>query len=99
MVPVTIIFEPLSECMLLGMATSFSLAYLFHVDPISTFLSHVLIWFLMDWWLIHVVQNGSLPFNRFQFLVIMLTCPIQPPLRYYMCGPIEKGCQQNHWLH
>lgn len=88
MVPVTIILEPLSECMLLGMATSFSLAYLFHVDPISSFLIHVLIWFLMDWWLIHVVQNGALPFNRFQFLVrlIMLTCPIhQTPLRYYMC--------------
>ena len=69
MVPVTILLEPLSECMLLGLATSWALFYLFFLDPVFFFLLHVLIWFAMDLMLIKVVQNGNLPFNAFEFLV------------------------------
>ena len=69
MVPLTILLEPLSECILLGLLAAWSVFYLFRWDPLSFFLLHILIWFLMDWVLIHVVQNGSLPFNKFEFLV------------------------------
>ena len=63
------LLEPLSECILLGLLAAWSVFYLFRWDPLSFFLLHILIWFLMDWVLIHVVQNGSLPFNKFEFLV------------------------------
>ena len=69
MVPFTIFLEPLSECILLGLLTAWSVFYLFRWDPVSFFLLHILIWFLMDWMLIHVVQNGSLPFNISEFVV------------------------------
>ena len=72
MVPLTILLEPLSECILLGLLAAWSVFYLFRWDPLSFFLLHILIWFLMDWVLIHVVQNGSLPFNKFEFLVCVI---------------------------
>ena len=69
MIPITILLEPMTECMLLGLLSAWAVFYLFYWDPISFFLIHVLVWFLMDWILIHIVQNGSLPCNKFEFLV------------------------------
>ena len=69
MIPMTILLEPLTECMLLGLLSAWSVFYLFRWDPISFFLIHILVWFLMDWILIHIVQNGALPCNKFEFLV------------------------------
>ena len=69
MCPHLLLFEPLSECMVIGATGAWAAFYLFRCAPISFFLIHVLVWFLMDWALLHVVQNGALPFNKFEFLV------------------------------
>ena len=69
MLPVTMMFEPFTECIGLGLLSAWAMHYLFRWDPISFFLVHILLWFLMDWILIHIVQNGSLPCNKFEFLV------------------------------
>ena len=54
--PMTIVFEPISECMLLGVLAAWSTSFLFRWDPIAVFLIHVLVWFICDWVLIHIVQ-------------------------------------------
>jgi len=82
MVPLTILLEPLSECILLGLLTAWSVFYLFRWDPLLFFLLHILIWFLMDWVLIHVVQNGSLPFNKFEFLLMWIYREISAPVLF-----------------
>ena len=56
MCPHTIFLEPLSECMLLGCLSAWAVNFLFRWDPISFFLIHVLLWFIMDWTLLHIVQ-------------------------------------------
>jgi ceramide glucosyltransferase len=56
MIPLTIFFEPISECMFLGIMAAWATSFLFRWDPIAVFLIHLLIWFIMDWALIHIVQ-------------------------------------------
>ena len=60
MCPHTILLEPLSECMLLGILTAWAVNFLLRWDPISFFLVHVLLWFIMDWMLLHIVQVRNL---------------------------------------
>eukprot|EP00095_Tigriopus_kingsejongensis_P007614 maker-scaffold2030_size22264-snap-gene-0.6 protein:Tk07614 transcript:maker-scaffold2030_size22264-snap-gene-0.6-mRNA-1 annotation:"hypothetical protein DAPPUDRAFT_300574" len=69
MCPHFIVLEPLTECVLLGILVAWSVHFLFRWDPVTFFMLHILIWFLMDWALILIVQNGSLPFSKFEFLV------------------------------
>ncbi len=59
MCPHLLLLEPLSECMFLGAATAWAVFFLFRWDPLSFFLVHVLVWFLMDWALLHIVQVSS----------------------------------------
>lgn len=72
MVPHTILLEPTSECMVAGALASLSSYVLFRTDPICFYLVHILCWFIADWLLIHVVQSGNLPFNKFEFMVMWL---------------------------
>ena len=69
MIPSTILMEPLTECMLLGLLTAWAVSFLLHWDPITFFFVHIAVWFIMDAILIRVVQNGPLPFNKLEFLV------------------------------
>ena len=71
MCPHTIFLEPLSECMLLGCLSAWAVNFLFRWDPISFFLIHVLLWFIMDWTLLHIVQ-----------VIIHTTCPVCCSLGY-----------------
>jgi len=80
MLPVTMMFEPFTECIGLGLLSAWAMHYLFRWDPISFFLVHILLWFLMDWILIHIVQNGSLPCNKFEFLVMWIYREISAPV-------------------
>jgi ceramide glucosyltransferase len=84
MCPHTILLEPLSECMLLGCLTAWAVDFLFRWDPVTFFLVHVLLWFIMDWLLLLIVQNGSLPFNRFEFLVTWLFREISAPYLFFL---------------
>jgi len=72
MVPHTILLEPISECMLSGALAALAAYIIFRLDPVCFYLVHVLVWFIFDWILIHIVQNGNLPFNKFEFLVMWL---------------------------
>ncbi|CAO1372885.1 unnamed protein product [Diamesa serratosioi] len=69
MVPHTIILEPISECMVLGCLASWAVNILFQWDALPFYLVHILVWFLSDWIMLSVVQNGPLPFNKFNFVV------------------------------
>ena len=82
MMPLTTFLEPFSECILMGLLTAWSVFYLFCWDPLLFFLLHILIWFLMDWVLIHVVQNDSLPFNMFEFLLMWTYREISAPVLF-----------------
>lgn len=89
MLPHIIIFEPLSECMVIGGCAAWAVRELFKWDALAFYLIHILAWFMCDWILLSIVQvywfryrigidhhscfcrlqNGSLPFNKFDFVV------------------------------
>ena len=72
MVPHTIVLEPLSECLILGMIAGWAMNFLFQFDPFAVYLFHLLTWFLLDFLLLTIVQNGSLPFSKREFVVAWL---------------------------
>lgn len=80
MAPHTIILEPLSECLILGAFTSWAVYVILLWDPVVFYLVHTLIWFLLDYTLLSIVQNGSLPFSKFYFIVGWLYREINGPL-------------------
>lgn len=69
MMPPMIVMEPLSECMVVGVCASWAVSVLFGWTALVFYLVHVLMWFLSDWVLLSIVQNGALPFNKFEFVV------------------------------
>lgn len=69
MMPTMILLEPLCECMVIGAFASWSVSVLFHWDALVFYLVHILIWLLSDWLMLSIVQNGTLPFNKFEFVV------------------------------
>ncbi|OWF51098.1 Ceramide glucosyltransferase [Mizuhopecten yessoensis] len=73
MLPHLIILEPISECMLMGVLISWALDFLFNVSPMTVFLLHTLMWFLSDYCLLRIVENGPLPFSKFEFFVAWIT--------------------------
>lgn len=56
MLPLTMILEPLSECMVIGAAASWAVSILFNWDSLVFYLIHILVWFLLDWLLLSIVQ-------------------------------------------
>ncbi|ESN96218.1 hypothetical protein HELRODRAFT_107370 [Helobdella robusta] len=68
LVPMTIIMEPLSEWLLLGLISSWAVCRLFMWSPIAFFLVHTLIWFLLDYTLLLTIQGCNLPFSRIDFV-------------------------------
>ena len=68
MLPLTIILEPLSECFVLGACASWAASVLFDWDSFVFYLIHILLWFMLDWTLLCVVQNGHLPINKLEFM-------------------------------
>lgn len=69
MLPTTILFEPLSECFVIGTFTAWSVNLLFKWDPLVFFVIHILCWCLSDWLLLSIVQNGKVPFNKFDYVI------------------------------
>ena len=60
LVPLTIILEPVSECMLLGLLNSWAVTVLFPWSGLAFFFVHMLLWFVLDYILLQVVQVSSL---------------------------------------
>lgn len=71
-VPTLLFLEPISECILQGLLLSWCVEYVFGVSPMAFFLMHVLVWFLIDYTLLRICQNGPLPFSKFDFLCAWL---------------------------
>ena len=57
--PVCMLLEPVSECLLLGLAIAWSLAVLLKWSPVGVLFMHCLIWFLLDYVLIRTIQVGA----------------------------------------
>uniref|UniRef100_A0A2C9LCZ9 ceramide glucosyltransferase n=1 Tax=Biomphalaria glabrata TaxID=6526 RepID=A0A2C9LCZ9_BIOGL len=52
---------------------------LFDVSPLGFFMGHFLVWFLSDYILFRIVENGPLPFSKFEFLVAWLMRELLSP--------------------
>ncbi|VDN02549.1 unnamed protein product [Thelazia callipaeda] len=75
MLPHTILIEPLQDCFLSGVLGCCALLILLPCSPIYTlyyFILHFVYWISCDYTLIHLVQNGPLPFSFSQFLIVWL---------------------------
>ncbi|VBB32575.1 unnamed protein product [Acanthocheilonema viteae] len=75
MLPHTIILEPLQDCFLSGILGCCAVLILLPSSPTSVFyyfIFHLIYWISCDYTLIHLVQNGPLPFSFAQFLFIWL---------------------------
>lgn len=72
MLPLVIIFEPLSECMVIGACAAWAVGVLFQWDVLGFYLVHILVWFLLDWILLSIVQVTT--FSR-----------LNPPLTCHFC--------------
>ncbi|KAK3091111.1 hypothetical protein FSP39_017199 [Pinctada imbricata] len=69
MCPSLIFFEPISQCLVVGTLGSWSMSFLFGWTASVIFLVHILVWFLLDYILIKIVEGGPLPFSKFEFVV------------------------------
>ncbi|XP_077283275.1 ceramide glucosyltransferase [Arctopsyche grandis] len=69
MLPLMILLEPLSECLVLGVAAALACRSLFGWEPAAVYLLHALAWFLSDWLLLCAAQQGPLPFSKFHFAI------------------------------
>ncbi|XP_071482262.1 ceramide glucosyltransferase-like [Diadema antillarum] len=71
-VPTTLILEPLTECLVLGVAASWAASYLFSWDPIIFFICHILQWFALDYMQLKVLQRGPLNFTKVDYALAWL---------------------------
>lgn len=62
MVPLLTLFEPFSECLVLGAVASWALGTLTQLDPFAVYLFHVLLWFLLDYTLLNIIQVSNCDF-------------------------------------
>jgi ceramide glucosyltransferase len=82
MLPLIVIVEPLSECLVLGACASWAVNFIFNWDPILFYLVHILVWFFCDWILLSIIQNGSLPFNKFDFVLGWVYREVSSPVLF-----------------
>lgn len=69
--------------MIVGALASWSVSLLFHWDALVFYLVHILMWLLSDWLMLSIVQNGSLPFNKFEFVVGWLLRECSGPYLFF----------------
>lgn len=68
MIPfITGLFEPLISSIFLGIMASASVYYLISVNPYLWFSVHLLVWSLLDYVQLRLVQNGPLPFSMLTY--------------------------------
>lgn len=79
LLPTLIVLEPLGESVIQGAVASLAAGYLLEMSPLAFFIGHLLVWFLSDYILIRIVQNGPLPFSKFEFLAAWLFREMMAP--------------------
>ncbi|PAA67643.1 hypothetical protein BOX15_Mlig000221g1, partial [Macrostomum lignano] len=65
---VTLLLEPLTECVPLGAYISWAVYYLFDVNPYLVFAVHAVMWISLDYHQLRLIQNSPLPFRLPNFL-------------------------------
>lgn len=60
MLPVMILLEPMAECMVLGACASWAVNLLFGWDSLVFYLIHILVWFILDWIILTIVQVSNI---------------------------------------
>lgn len=100
MVPFTLVCEPLSECLILGACASWAMSFLFQIDAAVFYLVHILVWFLLDAILISIVQNGSLPYSKFHFIISWLFRELLGPYVFFTAiwDPVIKWRTRSYKL-
>ncbi|XP_033121120.1 ceramide glucosyltransferase-like isoform X2 [Anneissia japonica] len=78
-VPAIILAEPITESLALGIWNAWSVSYLLGWDPIVFFLAHILIWMLLGYIQLKIVQNDRLNFSKFDFVIAWLYREIMTP--------------------
>lgn len=74
MIPHMILLEPLSECFVLGAMASWAVSFLTQIDPFAVYLFHILLWFLLDYTLLLIIQvcitqsGNTLPLSNHSFI-------------------------------
>jgi len=58
--PFIVLMEPISEWLILGLIMSWAVTVIFDWSPVAFFFVHTLVWFLLDYILLRIVQVGWL---------------------------------------
>ncbi|XP_013397039.1 ceramide glucosyltransferase-B isoform X2 [Lingula anatina] len=69
MCPANRIMEPFSDCLVNGINGAWSAAVLFNISGLAFFFVHLLTWFLLDYLIFLIMQNGPMTFSKFEFVV------------------------------
>ncbi|CAG0899615.1 unnamed protein product [Darwinula stevensoni] len=89
MLPHTMILEPVGECLFMGLMGAWAAHILFGWSLLAFFLLHALIWFILDWILLSIVNRGGMPMNKFEFLICWIFRESSVPYLYLLalCVP------------
>lgn len=89
MVPHTILLEPISECLVLGVCAAWATHTLLGWEPAAVLATHALVWFLLDWLLLCAAQAGPPPFPKWWFALAWLLRELAGPvlLLLALCRP------------
>lgn len=100
MLPTTILLEPLSECFIIGTITAWSVHFLLKWDPLVFIIIHTLCWCLSDWILLSIVQNGKVPFNKFDYVIGWIFRETTGPYLFAVAlwNPIIRWRERNYRL-
>lgn len=64
--------EPLQECFSSAIFAGFVTNYLFDWNALVVSACHILVWFLLDYTILRIIQGGSLPFVKSEFAIAWL---------------------------
>lgn len=67
--PFIVLMEPISEWLILGLIMSWAVTVIFGWSPVAFFFVHTLVWFLLDYILLRIIQNGPLPFSKTEYVI------------------------------
>lgn len=68
LIPITALLEPSSECLVMGLWSAWAVSSLFEWSGLAFFFVHTLLWFLLDYILLLVLQGSSAPFSKFEYV-------------------------------
>ncbi|CAD5115891.1 DgyrCDS4826 [Dimorphilus gyrociliatus] len=67
LVPFAHTVEPVTESIVLGILSSWAAWNIFNCSPLIFFTAHLLVWMMLDYILLRIIQNGELSYSLFKF--------------------------------